>query len=143
MKKILIILCFVSCAANAQDSSKLKVSATIQARDIEVIAQYIFNIDAYEEMWDNIKAKFRVPNPPSGATNVVVDTVELALWADLNNYLKNNPYFKTTYNRVNAVLSALGQSWLTARLNEQEAYFNDRQNSLQQFGRQKLRKSNN
>jgi hypothetical protein len=115
----------------------------LQARDIEYIAQIIFNRDGYEEMWDNIKAKFRVEIPPSGATNVIVDTVELALWADLNNYLKGDAYAKTTYNRLNIALSALGQSWLTARLNEQESYFNDRQNSLQIFGRQRLRKSTN
>lgn len=144
MKKLIVIFfAFSSFLGAAQDSSTIKVSAQIQARDIEYIAQYLVNNDKYEEVWDNIKAKFRVANPPSGNTNVTIDTVALLVWADLHAELKHDVFAKTTYNRVDAVLLALNQSWLTARINEQEAYFNDRQNALQALGRAKLRKQKN
>ena len=144
MKKIIsLIPMFIVLASFGQDSSKLKVSAQIQARDLEYITQFIYNRDGYEEMFDNLKAKFRTGTPPTGATIVTVDTVALGLWADIHNFLKGDPFAKNTFNRVNTILTALGQSWLTARINEQEAYFNDRQNSLQQFGRQRLRKQQN
>lgn len=144
MKKLFIILiCLDSFFVSGQDSSKLKVSVTLQARDLEYIGQIIFNRAEYEEMYDNMKAKFRVASPPNGTTNVTVDTVELWLWADLYNNLRGDSYARPTFNRFATAVGALGQSWLTARVDEIEAYFTDRQNSLQKFGRQKLRKSNN
>jgi hypothetical protein len=144
MKKIITSIAFLlSLSSYSQDSSTLKVSATIQARDLEYIAQLIYLREDYEEMWDNMKAKFRVVSPPAGTTNVTVDTVTLQNWNDIHGLLKSDPIAKSVYNRVDAILLALNQSWLTSKINQRDAFFIDRQNALQQFGRNKLRKQNN
>lgn len=147
MKKIItILLSLFSIDSFAQtDSSLMKVTVTIQARDCEYLGVYIaFNQD-YEDLFDAMKAKFRVVNPPSGTTNVVVDTITIVQWLGVINQLQADPFAVggSVFTRVDAALRAVNNEYLTRILNEKSVANTNIFMNMRVLGRNRLRKQNN
>lgn len=116
MKKLFFILLLLPLFSTAQiDSSAIKVSISVQARDIEVISTLIVRNDLYEDVWDNVKVKFRVAVPPAGNEIVVMDTIPLKLLHSIYILLSSNNIAvkKNVLSRYEAILRAKNQSWLT------------------------------
>lgn len=116
MKKILSLTALlVSFAAFAQDSTKITVP--IQARDVYYISAGIYNDYATAELFDSIKVKVRVGNPPNGTT-VVNLTGYTMDWFDVLVQLRNNAHaLKLNHaQRVDVLLRAVNQPFLTAKI---------------------------
>jgi len=140
MKKLLTtIAILISLSATAQDSTRITLS--VGARDLEYIAAFIFNDDAVEDLYDTIKLKFRVQNPPTNlqAVSITAYTFEwVIVYIQLNNdatALKTN-----CASRMEALLRAVNQPYLTGRINEIQAAYISTAIAHRQFGRAKLRR---
>ncbi len=71
MKKLLTsIIILFSLNSYSQDSTVITISP--QTRDLEFAAQYLFNSTSLEVLYDSVKIKFRVANPPTGNTTVAI-----------------------------------------------------------------------
>jgi hypothetical protein len=143
MKNILTLLFLVPFIAFTQvDSAQLKVTVTLQARDAEYIGFFIgHNID-YEDLFDALKAKFRVTSPPAGTTNVTVDTIAIAQWLGVSAKLRTDPYAigGSVFSRIDASLRAVNHAYLTGRLNVMDSEDAGVFTNFRLLGRFKLRK---
>lgn len=143
MKKLIILSLLIPVFASAQiDSSQLKITVTLQARDAEFIGFFIgHNID-YEDLFDGLKAKFRVASPPTGTTNVTVDTIPIAQWLSVSAKLRTDPYAigGSVFSRIDAALRAVNHSYLTGRLNVMDATDTEVFTNFRLLGRFKLRR---
>jgi len=143
MKKILsVIALIISVNCFSQDSTKVQIS--VEARDLEYIAATA-SFEADEDFFDAVKSKFRVQNPPSGGTLVVVDSIYTIDWLRIYLRLKKD-YVAVDQNvakRVGDILVAVGQNYLTTKKNEIDAEVATLQTSLRIGGRFKLRKKVN
>lgn len=141
MKKLLILLLLFAGAASAQvDSSAVKINASIQARDVQLIAALIPYSEEYEDSYDAAKVKFRVAVPPTGNTNVSIDSVTVGTWLNIWLILKRNPYAigASADSRVETVLRAKSNAWLTAKMNAMIADATAYYNTLKELGRKRL-----
>lgn len=143
MKKILsVFILFVSLQSQAQvDSSNLSATANIQARDLECIGFLVYVNNDAENVYDSIKAKFRVQNPSTGNSQVSI-TATNSDWVYIIKRLKDDAIAikANCLNRVETALRAAGQSWLVGELNKIDAADQTTFSSMRQFGRQKLRR---
>ena len=106
MKKILVvILFFVAFKSNAQTDSTKVYGLQIMARQLEyVIGQCLNpNNDSLYQVYIDMRQKFRISFPPTGATLVTIDSIPTYELAILYNYTLSNPdgigygnQFKTT-----------------------------------------------
>lgn len=145
MKKILSIIAFLfTISSSAQDSTAINATVNIQARDLEYIGSFIYNDNNAENLYDSVKVKFRVANPPTGNTNVSI-TATNADWIYIMQRLKYDPTAikLNCTQRVEAALRAAGQSYLVGKLNEMDNTAQSSYQNIRQFGRQKLRRSSN
>lgn len=119
MKKILFILLLLPSLCHGQvDSSTIKITVTVQARDIEFFSGYTFGNPNYELLFDATKAKFRVTNPPTNTTNVTIDTVATGTWLSLLNDLRQDPIAvaANVFSRIETNVRAAGNTWLNNSL---------------------------
>lgn len=142
MKKILAIILFLPFASKAQDS--VKISATIQARDLELMA-YLCSFEQDEEWFDSVKVKFRLQNPPTGNNQVAIGELYTVDWIRAYSRLHWNPIAikAGAVGRVGTVLKAINQPYLTARITAMESVDTAEYLNARQYGRLRLRKSNN
>jgi hypothetical protein len=121
MKKIIsVLLILISVHVRAQDS--VKITITPQCRDVEYISSLIYMEYDGQELFDSIKAKMRVQNPPTGLTTVSLTGYTqdwLAVYTKLNNdaiAIKGGIKL-----RVETLLRAINQAYLTSRLDAFDA----------------------
>jgi hypothetical protein len=115
MKKLIMIAALLPFAVIAQDS--VKVTLNVQARDLEPTGNYLYTRLELETYMDTVKAKFRVPNPATGLTTISITAYTID-WILLMRVLKGDVtrVKAGTTGRVEALLRAVGQTYLTAAL---------------------------
>lgn len=147
MKNIIIILLAISplLGYSQIDSAAIKINLSVQARDVEYIGSFIPNKDEYEDIFDAAKSKFRVANPPSGNTNVAIDSITVKTWYLISDKLRKDyiAIQANIFSRIDALLRAKNIPYLTRLLNEANAYDMQLYINTRQFGRFKLRKQSN
>jgi hypothetical protein len=124
MKKLFcFLILFVSLCAFSQDSSQLKPTVLIQARDCEVICWFLKNNilpqERFEDLDSVLKSKFRpASNAPTAATNVTIDGTKAGAWEELYKVIKTDLYCIAggTTERVEQSLISAGHTWLTSRV---------------------------
>lgn len=141
MKNILFALLLLTSSAIAQDENT-KVTVTIQARDCEFIGFYIAHAPEFEDLFDAMKVKFRVASPPSGTTNVVLDTIPIGQWLSVSARLRTDPYAigGLVFSRYDVALRAVGNSFMTARLDAMNTADTEVFTNFRLTGRARLRK---
>lgn len=120
MKKIIFLLLLIPVLSSAQiDSSQLKVTATIQARDLDYLGSFITNKLEYEDLYDAVKLKYRVTNPPVNQNNVTLDTIPIFQWLHVITKLRNDPVAiqGLVFERVRTALLTASNPYLTGRIN--------------------------
>jgi hypothetical protein len=143
MKTLLIILLLSPLIGLAQvDSAAVKINVSIQARDLELIAALLPYSEEFEQAYDATKIKFKVANPPTNTTNVAVDSVTVGSWFTIWTILKRNPYAlgASADSRVETILKAKNNVWLTAKINQYIADGTAHYNNLRTLGRGRLTK---
>lgn len=141
MKKLIILLFLFAGAASAQiDSSLVKINASIQARDVQLIAALIPYSEEYEDPYYAARIKFKVANPPTNTTAVSIDSVTVGTWLNVWLILKRNPYAigASADSRVETVLRAKNNVWLTAKMNAMIADATSYYNTLKELGFKRL-----
>ena len=140
MKKIITIFAVsLSAFCYAQDS--VRVTINVQARDCEYIGGFLFNDNTAEDLYDTLKAKFRVANPPTGNTTVSV-TGYTQDWLNVASRLNNDATAIKALctRRVLDLLVAVNQAYLTGKLTALDTSDTITFQSHRQFGRSKLRR---
>ena len=154
MKKLIIILLLSPMFAMAQpfmfdnDSAKVKINVSIQARDAEYIGSFLssgFYRADYDELFDQLKVKMRISNPPINQNSVAVDSIPIRTWLSIMQQIRMD-YIAVQagiFTRVDAILRAKNNDYLTRILNlantrDTEAYINNRRQ-----GRINIRRSEN
>lgn len=150
MKKLIIILLVISAfaprKASAQiDSASVKVNVSIQARDAEYLASFTPFREEYEDLFDSMKSKFRVSTPPVNTTNIAVDSVSVLAWLKVMAHIRKDHIAiqAGVFSRIEAVLRAKNNAYLTRNLNEANASDTGTYTEARLFGRIRLRKSVN
>lgn len=140
MKKLITLFFLIPIFTFAQSDTSL-VTATIQARDWEYIGIYIGHNRNFENLFDSVKVKFRVETPPSGTTNVAI-TATIGELIGVDILLRRDPYAigGNVWSRVNTALLAVGNSYMTTRLNDQQTTDTDLFTNNRLLGRAILRK---
>jgi len=144
MKKILsLIAVFISLNSFGQDS--VKVSLTIQARDIEYMAA-LFSKETDDDFFDAVKHKFLVSDPPTGVTNVTFDSTLYIV--DILRGFTRLKHDETAISagctdRVEAILRALNNIYLTGKLDQLDADNTQTFQTMRGVGRRKLNKKLN
>ena len=139
--KQLIFLLLISANVMAQDSTKIKIS--IQARDAKYIAASNSK-DEEEPYFDAIKSKFRVAvgSLPAGVTLVIVDSIYTEDWIRIYTKLNNDQVALKAGSkaRIETILRAVAQVYLTGRLDAIDAADVDTFQSMQKYGLLKFRR---
>ena len=138
MKKIILLL-LISSKLVAQDS--VKITITPQTRDLEYISFFAYNDNVLENWFDSVKVKFRVPNPPSGNTTVSFTAYTMD-WVLIIQKLKRDETAlqASCTSRIETLLRAVGQSYLTGKIDGMDT---DTQNEFinrRNFGRSRSRR---
>ena len=123
-------------------TSTTNVSLPLQARDWYYLASEMQGNIAYEDLSYNLKGKFQIQNPPSGATLVTADNQYLGVILTLfyNNHAhRGKEVGKSADNRFRLALVALNLAEITTFLSEMDAADLARENDLQEQGRKYLR----
>lgn len=144
MKKVIIAI-FVLCSVKSFSQDSVKLTLSIQARDLEYVSAGILRAEIFETVWDSVKIKFRVQTPPAGNALVSVTGYTIDFY---NLYLgvKNDPVAKEANcaARFETALRASNQAYLIGLLNAvdssattaaQQAFQN-----VRQAGRSRLRR---
>jgi len=141
MKKLLIILLFPF-AAYSQDSTVISIGA--QVRDWEYATQFMYNSTALENVFDSVKIKFRIQNPPTGNTVVSVSGYTVDFF-NLFQIIKNDATAIKAgcTSRIEVLLRALNQPYLTGKLDAIDLADTQTFQTMRQFGRDKLRRRTN
>ena len=155
MTKLIIILLLSPLFSMAQptmfinnDSAKVKINVSIQARDAEYIGSFMssgFYRADYDELFDQLKTKMRIANPPVSQTLVAVDSIPIRTWLSIMQQIKTD-YIAVQgglSTRLDAILKAKNNAYMTRILNlantrDIEAYINNRRQ-----GRINIRRSEN
>lgn len=141
MKKILlIILILASFAARSQDSVRVTISP--QARDVDYILSFVYSEYSTEDLFDSIKVKYRIQNPPSGTETIDLNGYT-ADWVTVISRL-NIDYIAIdagVRNRVRDLLVSVNQPYLTARIDAMTVNTIAQAADKRQFGRRKGRRN--
>lgn len=116
MKYIIVILfMIVSVVGKSQDSTNVTLS--VRASDLSYIASMALNGISTEAIYDSMKAKFRVANPPTGNTLVPVTAVTMD-WLLIYATLKGDAIALKGLctSRLETLLRAVNQVYLTGKL---------------------------
>lgn len=142
MKSILFALLLFATVVKAQDNEETKVTVILQARDCEFIGLYVAHAPEFEELFDAMKAKFRIASPPSGSTAVTIDTIPIGQWLNVSAKLRTSPYaiIGSVWARYDAALRTAGNTFMTARLNATDAADTEVFTNYRLVGRAKLRR---
>lgn len=141
MKKILSLIPTLAVfTLFAQDSVKITIAP--QTRDLEYIAAAWFNDNALENFFDSLKVKFRVPSPPTGNTTVSFTAYTMD-WVLLIQRLKTDEVAlqANCTSRIEALLRAVGQTYLTAKIDDVDTDKIGVYTNRRQFGRSRLRRN--
>lgn len=144
MKSIIIILlAIIPFVSQAQiDSSAVKINVSIQARDAEYLGSFISFKEDYEDLFDVLKAKLRITNPPTGATLISVDSITIATWYKVLNVVRKDHIAIQAglFSRIDAIIRAKNNDYLTRLLNEANAFDARQYQDIRLLGRIKLRR---
>jgi hypothetical protein len=145
MKQIFILILMTVSAgftALAQaDSSKAKITVSIQARDCEYIAALTNGDNIMEDIDSVLKKRWRpASQSPSGNTLVSVDSIELRAWREVVKRLRAQDDGDEEFGRVDAVLRATNNTWLIDKLNKDSGNLDDISSEKRQYGRSRLKK---
>lgn len=142
MKKLFFVICILfSLNVFSQDSTQITIQW--QARDIEYSGRYICDQQQFETLFDSLKIRFRVVNPPTGTNTVSVTgyTIDfINLYSILNSdavSVNNN-----VTSRLKTLLTGVGQTYLTDFINSVDAANKEGQSNSRTYGRFRLRKKN-
>lgn len=143
MKKIIsILIVFISLGSYAQDSTKVR-NLPIQTRVIEYWVPVMTNPnnDSLHTVFLDLRAKFRVGNPPTGLTTVIIDSIPTVELANLYAYTLSNPDGMLQGGIVKAQLTAAraANSYLERLCAAHEAFWIDRVFQYRATGRKLLR----
>ena len=140
MKKIITILyILISFSCKAQDSTVIII--TPQARDCELWTFFIYNDNISEPIYDSLKVKFRVQNPPSGNTTVSITGYTIDFINAFKRISGDQYAVKAnTVSRIESLLRALNQAYLTSRLDAIVSGDTETIQTMRQFGRKKLQR---
>lgn len=151
MKKLITILLLSPLFSMAQpfqfynDSAKLKINVSIQARDAEYIGSFIAYQQNYDEVFDQLKTKMRIANPPINQSLVAIDSIPVRTWLSIMQQLRMD-YIAVqagVFTRVDAILRERNNAYMTSILNltntQDIAQYVDRRRS----GRVNIRRSKN
>lgn len=138
-KAILLLFVLASLICKSQDSVRVIIS--VQARDVEYIGSFLYHDNNSEDLYDTLKRKFRIANPPTGNTIVSVSGYTQD-WISVLSRLNNDPTAIKALctKRVTDLLRAVNQTYLTNKLNAMDTADADTFQSMRQFGRSKLRR---
>lgn len=123
-------------------SSTTNVSLALQARDWMYLASIMKGNEVYEDVMYNLKSKFQLQNPPTGATLVIADNQYLGVILSLfyaNHQERGKEIGKTADNRFRIALIALNLPEITTFLTDIDTLEITRENDLQEIGRKYLR----
>lgn len=143
MKKLIIILLLSPLFGYSQiDSAAVKINLSIQARDLEYYTPFISFREEYDELFDAIKLKARVQNPPTNTTLVALDSIQVKTWLLVSNFIRKD-YIAIQagiFSRLDATLRAKNNAYLTRLLNEANAYDTNLYLNIRQAGRNRYKK---
>lgn len=150
MKNLLFILLLLSpLFAKAQpgmfmfnnDSAKVKINLPVQARDAEYLANFVSHQEQYEDLYDAMKAKFRVANPPANTANIAIDSIEIRTWLFVAQVLRRDHIALQAgvFSRLDALLKSKNNVYLTKQLNDALAYDTSIYTDARTNGRRRLR----
>lgn len=147
MKNIIIILLallsFTPNKAKAQiDSAQIKINTSIQVRDAEYLGSFISFKEEYEDLFDAIKSKLRIPNAPTNTTLITVDSVTVGVWYKVMNHIRKDHIAIQggIFTRLDAIVRAKNNAYLNRLLNEANAFDTRQYQDSRLFGRIKLRR---
>ena len=142
MKYTLILLLMIPLFSKSQNTI---ISVTIQARDCEYIGSFCGTDDDYQDLDSSLKSKFRPrETAPSGTTNVILGGVTNGVWARVVHHLRYDHFAcignNNEFTRVDAVLRALNNAWLTAALDADITEFNNGHDANRARGRSRIKR---
>lgn len=122
MKHTIFILLFIPLLSKSQNETSI-ISVVIQARDCEYIGYFTGQEDRYEDIDSSLKSKFRpAESAPSGTTNVTVGGATARSWFEIAYRLRREAAAvngnNTPFTRIDAVLRAVNNPWLTGKLDQ-------------------------
>jgi hypothetical protein len=127
-----------------QDSAKIKIDVTVQARDLEMVLFFTLQGDRKLEDLDSaLLTKWRSPaTAPQGTDNVTVNGIELRVWLQAWRLCFENiaAVQEGTATRISDVLKASGQSWLINKVTKDEDARKDTWQALRAIGRKYVKK---
>jgi hypothetical protein len=134
-----VILLTISLNALSQDSTKITIAP--QTRDVEYISSFLCNSYEGQEVFDSIKAKMRVANPPTGITTISL-TGYTADWLGVYRKLYNDPMAIKggIKGRIEALLRGVGQVYLTSVLDAMDSADVTTIITMRIFGRNRARR---
>lgn len=144
MKTPLIILCLCLCINSYSqiDSANKKLGVTLQARDIEYLLNFTGYENRYEFMDSLFISKLAVSSPPTGTTNVAVDSVKAKHWLAIFERIRLDAIAidQSIFGRLKTALNNTAFTWLTVRITRSDDASNQAQSDIRQNGRKRARK---
>lgn len=118
MKYIILLLLLIPLIGKTQTTI---ISVTIQARDCEYIASFTGTEEQFQDLDSAMKSKFRPAfSAPSGTTNVTLGGATNGTWYQIMYRLRRDFFAcqgnNNEFTRIDVVLRALNNVWLTAAL---------------------------
>lgn len=131
---IIILLSFSFLRSTAQvDSTKIKVSLTLQANDWLFVSEYIKYNDDFERLYDSIKSRiYPLGNPYSTVTGKI-DSISVGNLIEISQRLRTAPFAVTyfVFTRINNAIRAVSNSYLQSQLDIiDQAYIDQYQNGI-------------
>ena len=146
MKKLITILLLSPLFGFAQiDSSAVKINVSIQARDAEYIGSFIAYQQEYDLLFDALKSKMRIANPPINQTLVAIDSISVGTWLSVSNHIRKDYIANQggVFTRLDAVLRAKNNAYLTRLLNDAKTFDIRQYKDRRKSGRFNIRRSEN
>lgn len=145
MKKIILILTLFICVTCAGQEI---VTLSCKARLVQTLAPFVKASEdtAFINLYDRWKPKFMVPSPPSGTTQVSVDSISIKVISACYRWLLNWPQGATSVgDDFKADVAALraGNPTLDGLLDAHDQYFSNDLAEQRQRGRKLLTGKNN
>ena len=129
---IIILLSFGFLTTKAQiDSTKIKTSLTLQARDWLFVSEYVKYDDTFERLYDSIKSRIYVLTNPFSTVTAKVDSISVGNLIEMSRRLRTAnfglSYF--VFDRINAAIRAVNNSYLQSQLDIQDQFYIDSYNN--------------
>lgn len=124
------------------DSEQLNAGPlALQARDAEYLATFIPKVDSLSSLYEDLKTKFRVANPPAGTTVVSVAAISagnlLLLFSEIRRPMLNMPL--EVFSRIDNAIRACQNTYVQYRINRLDVIVADQYKEQRRQGRMKLR----